>query len=631
MSWQAASFALAALAAAAGLGWYERSRPESRVVAMVATLAALAVAGRVAFAVLPNVKPTTDIVLFAGYALGGAAGFAVGAVTAVASNVFLGQGPWTPWQMGAWGVVGIGGALLARLARGREPGRLWLAAACGVAGMAFGAIMDVYQWSFTAGHDAESYLAVSATSLPYNLAHAIGNVVFALLIGPAFVRALRRFRARFDVNWPAPAPAVGLVAVALLVGVAVQPSVSAAFPAAAAPAALKAERYLRAAQNADGGFGPAPGQSSSALHTGWSALGLAAAGRNPRDQDRRAKSSVDYIRAHIGQIDDIGDIERTLLVLRAAGLPPRIGGRDLLAQLLKRRRANGSIGGTVDHTAFGIFALRASGRSTRSREVRAAARFLLSAQNEDGGYGFSKSAASDVDDTGTVLQALAASGRRGSPAVGRAVRYLRRAQRPDGGFGQMASSASNAQSTAWAVQGLIAVGRDPGGFKRGSRTPIAYLVSLQAPNGSIRYSRTSAQTPVWVTAEALTALKGKAFPLPPVPRKATASAASPTATTTTSASPTPGATKPRAARKSRRKRQRPAASPVARASDVEATPTSDLGVSTSEVETPPRPALAVRTGSGDSGSAGAALIAAAAALGALFALRRLPPFHTRIR
>ena len=54
----------------------------------------------------PNVKPTTDIVLLAGYVLGGAPGFVVGAVAALASNVFFGQGPWTPWQMVGWGLVG---------------------------------------------------------------------------------------------------------------------------------------------------------------------------------------------------------------------------------------------------------------------------------------------------------------------------------------------------------------------------------------------------------------------------------------------------------------------------------------------------------------------------------------------
>src|SRR5437764_10887988 len=94
---QLGSALVLAVALALGFGWYERSRPPARVLALVAALAALAAIGRVAFAAFPNVKPTTDIVLFAGYALGGPAGFATGAVAALVSNVFLGQGPWTPW------------------------------------------------------------------------------------------------------------------------------------------------------------------------------------------------------------------------------------------------------------------------------------------------------------------------------------------------------------------------------------------------------------------------------------------------------------------------------------------------------------------------------------------------------
>src|SRR5690242_18404333 len=119
MSWVGASLLVLGLALAAGFAWYERSHPSSRVLALVATLAALAILGRIAFAPLPNVKPTTDIVFIAGYALGGAPGFAVGAVAALGSNLFFGQGPWTPWQMGAWGLVGLFGAALAALSRGR--------------------------------------------------------------------------------------------------------------------------------------------------------------------------------------------------------------------------------------------------------------------------------------------------------------------------------------------------------------------------------------------------------------------------------------------------------------------------------------------------------------------------------
>ena len=163
MSWQAASSVVLALAITCGFAWYERRRPPAKVVALVAAMAALAVVGRLAFAAIPNVKPTTDIVLFAGYALGGVPGFAVGAITALVSNVFLGQGPWTVWQMAAWGAVGVGGALLARAAGGRELGRVPLAIACGLAGLAFGAVLDVYQWTLAARQDLPTYLAVSGS------------------------------------------------------------------------------------------------------------------------------------------------------------------------------------------------------------------------------------------------------------------------------------------------------------------------------------------------------------------------------------------------------------------------------------------------------------------------------------
>src|SRR3954454_8189308 len=97
---------------AAGVAWYERSRPTAKVLSLVGALAALATVGRIAFAPIPNVKPTTDLALFAGYALGPVPGFAVGAVAALASNVFCGQGPWTPCQMVGWGAAGLLGGLL---------------------------------------------------------------------------------------------------------------------------------------------------------------------------------------------------------------------------------------------------------------------------------------------------------------------------------------------------------------------------------------------------------------------------------------------------------------------------------------------------------------------------------------
>ena len=118
-----ASFVLLAPALGLGFAWYERTQPGSRMLALVGTLAALAAIGRIAFAPFPNVKPTTDIVLIAGFALGGAPGFVVGAVAALASNLVFGQGPWTPWQMAAWGLCGVLGAVLGRLS-GHDLGRV---------------------------------------------------------------------------------------------------------------------------------------------------------------------------------------------------------------------------------------------------------------------------------------------------------------------------------------------------------------------------------------------------------------------------------------------------------------------------------------------------------------------------
>src|SRR3954469_2043882 len=492
MSWQIASSALLALVLAFGFVWFERSRPPAKVIALVAALAALATVGRIAFAPIPNVKPTTDIALFAGYALGPVPGFMVGSIAALVSNIFFGQGPWTPWQMFGWGFAGVLGGVLAMVA-GRELGRVPLAAAWAFPGLAFGALMDLYQWTQGATHDLAGYLAWSATSLPYNLAHIIGNIVFCLLLGPTFVHSLSRFRRRFDMRW-APAAAGLLLAVALVA----TPAAQAASPTARAAA------YLKGAQNPDGGFGGSPGAGSTQLHTGWAGFGVAAAGINPADVSKGGNSVVDYVRAHAGGLNDTGDLERAVLTLRAAGVSVRsFAGRDLVAELIRRRSRNGSWSNNNTWTSFGILSLKAAGGARVSRS----ASWLARRQNADGGFGFQPHAASPADDTGAALQALGAAGRRGAKTGKRAGAYLRRARHSDGGFGQMRSQGSNSQSTAWAVQGLVAVGRSPG------RRPLAYLRSLQSSDGSIRYSGSSRQTPVWTTAQALDALKLKAFPI----------------------------------------------------------------------------------------------------------------------
>jgi MYXO-CTERM domain-containing protein len=117
--------------------------------------------------------------------------------------------------------------------------------------------------------------------------------------------------------------------------------------------------------------------------------------------------------------------------------------------------------------------------------------------------------------TGAALQALAVVGRRGTPVSKRAVAWLRANQNDDGGFGQFRGRSSNAQSTAYAVQGLLAAGAGGAALTRA----LGYLRGLQRADGSVAYSSTSSQTPVWVTAQALMALERQPLPIAAVARR----------------------------------------------------------------------------------------------------------------
>jgi energy-coupling factor transport system substrate-specific component len=559
VSWQLGSFALVIVALVLAFWWYERSRPSTKLLAVVATLAALAALGRDAFAAVPDVKPITAIVLISGVAFGAGPGFAVGAISALASNILLGEGPWTPWQMLGWGIVGVLGGALAVAAPRRLPS-IALALACGAAAEVFNLILDLYTWTGTGSQSLRGFGVVLAAALVFDLTHVIASFVFALAFGPVLLRMLVRVRERLDVSWrPPPMPrrveptagvppslaglsvlaiVLALGAIALTGGGVARAAGAGAAPAnrtVAEVARLELAReisFLARAQNGDGGFGGAAGQASSELYTGWVAMGLAASGRDPLSLRRGGHTVLDALRGEAGSLHGTGDLERTILALRACGVSVRsLAGGDPVARLLRVRARDGSFEHLSNLTAFAVFALRAAGYGSASAPVRAAARWLVRQQGADGGFGFAaKGGGSDIDDTAAVLQALRDAGVHGA-AVERSVGYLARAQNLDGGYPQQLGGLSNAQSTAWAIQALGAAGRNPDNVKRRrSRSPVAYLESLIAPDGSVRYSRTGSQTPVWVTAQALTALAGRSFPIGPPRARRAARTARPVAT-----------------------------------------------------------------------------------------------------
>jgi len=188
---------VAAALIALGIAWLESGPESAKELALIATLGGAAAAGRVLFAAIPGVQPVTVIAVCAGAALGLRAGIAVGGTAALVSNFFLGQGVWTPWQMLAWGACGATGAFASSLVRRR----FVLAALCFVLGMAFSSFMDVWNWlAFYDQHTWETFVAVQARGFPFDVAHAIGNVVIALVAGPELRRLLERYGRRLNTE-----------------------------------------------------------------------------------------------------------------------------------------------------------------------------------------------------------------------------------------------------------------------------------------------------------------------------------------------------------------------------------------------------------------------------------------------
>ncbi len=188
---------------------FEDRNPQARELLLIAVLAAIAVVGRTAFFMVPQFKPMTAIVIIAGVGLGPEAGFLTGAISGFVSNFFFGQGPWTPWQMFAYGIIGfIAGLLFSRYntkkIRTKWGEKIYMVVLCTFGFLAtfviYGLVMDFSSaLTFTKDFSWPVLLAKIASGVIFNLIHAVSTVIFLLFLARPMQRKLDRIKKKYGI------------------------------------------------------------------------------------------------------------------------------------------------------------------------------------------------------------------------------------------------------------------------------------------------------------------------------------------------------------------------------------------------------------------------------------------------
>jgi len=198
LNWGVIATILVILTTVAFFFEFEAAAVSSKEIALVAMLGTISAVLRVPFAAIPNVQPCTYLIICTGYVFGPVAGFTVGAITALVSNFFLGQGPWTLYQMVAWGLAGVSAGYLSRFSMNTRLlvvfGILW--------GYLFGWITNIWFWTaFVYPLNLNTFILTQVNTIWFDTFHAIGNGIFLGILGMKTIAILQRFKRRFSVEY----------------------------------------------------------------------------------------------------------------------------------------------------------------------------------------------------------------------------------------------------------------------------------------------------------------------------------------------------------------------------------------------------------------------------------------------
>lgn len=179
---------------------FEDRKPQARELIVIAVLVAIGVASRGAFFMLPQFKPVAAIVIISGVAFGGEAGFLVGCMTALVSNIFFSQGPWTPWQMFAFGMIGFVAGVFYRL--GWLKTNRWSLCTFGFFSIFFiyGLIMNPASLlMYSATLDIKALVAIFISGAPMDLVHALSTAIFLGVLAKPFLEKLTRIKKKYGL------------------------------------------------------------------------------------------------------------------------------------------------------------------------------------------------------------------------------------------------------------------------------------------------------------------------------------------------------------------------------------------------------------------------------------------------
>ena len=187
------SFLMVVLALILFLTGFEKRELGTRRMILVSVMTALSVIGRL----LPLIKPITALTVLSALYLGREAGFLVGALSAVLSNFIMGQGPWTPFQMFAWGIIGyIAGVFAKPLLRSRA--LLYIYGL--LSGVAYSMLLDIWTtvWTYER-FTLPEYAAALSTAVPYTVLYALSNLLFLMLFAKPVGDKLSRNRKKYGL------------------------------------------------------------------------------------------------------------------------------------------------------------------------------------------------------------------------------------------------------------------------------------------------------------------------------------------------------------------------------------------------------------------------------------------------